>query len=296
MKRKKWIEPIYEYTFHIKPTLIVRTCKNLVSQKGNANGTSFAAGQKQDNSHSGIMSSMSVQKLKSAILWLVYSAEWKTFYREKSKKWYPFQLTFVTLTLPTQGEYTDQQVKQIMNNFLTSAKYVFGLRNYVWRMEPQKRGTAHIHLTADCYMHWKRLRQLWNKQLKRYNLLNGHVDPNSTDIHSLKSLNNIVGYLIKYYTKENEGRREINGRLWGCSHALTKARHLKVSGIESDGFKLFNQFRDAIDSYTEKDFFNLYYMQNRWFEKIPKGEIKKLVEETMQGIRYIPTTQEISFQ
>ena len=293
MAKRKWIEPIYEYTFHLKPTFVVRTSRNIAQHSSFSNSSSFTTGIKQENETKGIMSPEAIKKLKSAILWLVYSAEWKKFWHEADQRFYNYQLTFVTLTLPTQNEKTDQEVKAMMNGFLMSAKYAFGLKNYCWRAEPQRRGTAHIHLTADCFMHWKKLRYLWNRQLKKADLMNGHSNPNSTDIHSLKSVANIVGYLIKYYTKQVGERRAMNGRLWGCSHALTQARHLKVSGIESDGHALQKELLPQLIYEEQKDFFTMYNMKNEWFKHIPEGVIKKAMRETMEGIRYTKTTQEI---
>ena len=45
-------------------------------------------------------------------------------------------------------------------------------------------------------------------------------EPNTIDIHSVKNIKNLAAYLIKYMSKNEEGRREIQGKIWGCSKNL----------------------------------------------------------------------------
>ena len=47
------------------------------------------------------------------------------------------------------------------------------------------------------------------------------TNPNTTDIHSVERINDLAAYLIKYMSKKEEGKREIKGKIWGCSQNLS---------------------------------------------------------------------------
>lgn len=46
------------------------------------------------------------------------------------------------------------------------------------------------------------------------------TNPNTTDVHSVKNIKNLAGYLCDYMAKKGQGG--IEGRLWGCSRNLLK--------------------------------------------------------------------------
>ena len=293
MPRYKAQPPVWVSNFHLRPDMVVERIYNANADHHRVPSNAWARFEQPNNDTKGEMSKNAVRKLKSALLWLVASAEWKRFYHKSHQKYYWFQLTFVTLTIPDQGEKTDQQIKAMMNSFLMSAKHVFGLRAYCWRAEPQKRGAIHIHLTADCFMHWKELRHLWNRHLKKHSLLGGHTNPNSTDIHSLKSIRNIVAYLVDYYTKKSEGRREIKGRLWGCSHNLTQARKTSLECFPDKAEEVSKAVAEVVECWEQKDFGNIAYAPWEWWKNIKHPTIKSIMEQTFRTIRYQKTTQEI---
>lgn len=47
--------------------------------------------------------------------------------------------------------------------------------------------------------------------------------PNSTDVHSIKLINNLPAYLAKYCVK-NDGYRKLKGKLWGLSTSLSQIK------------------------------------------------------------------------
>jgi len=223
----------------------------------------------RDNTAKGVLSSKSASKLKNAINWLVSASPTKRIYHKSTKSTYQFKLNFITLTLPTlDHSISDFKFKNtLLHNFLNTCKYKFGLKNYVWKVECQKNGNIHAHITTDTFIHHVELRKTWNRILKKNSLLDAYTtkhsalsfaeynsmynskglidqykmrnafvqgksanwcNPNSTDVKAVHKISDIAAYLIKYMSKSEEGRRLVSGRLWGCSYNLSAANSLTV--------------------------------------------------------------------
>ncbi len=133
----------------------------------------------------------------------------------------------------------------------------------MWRAEAQKNDNIHFHIIADKYIHWRDLRDSWNRILKDYKYVSKYVskqdaayrienglpnaiscqgqgrsadspvpidqykaweDPNSTDIHKLDKVDNVSNYVCKYLTK-NQGYRKIEGRIHGSSDTIRNTNY-----------------------------------------------------------------------
>lgn len=237
------------------------------------------------NQHKGLVSPNARRKIRTAIDWLIASADEKYLFSKKTGQYHSWKISFCTLTLPTQGELGDIEIKHILNAWLTFAKYAFGLKSYIWKAEPQARGTIHIHITSDCFMWHKTVRDSWNKLLKKYQLLNGHEDPNSTDIHSTYKIKNIAAYLCKYFTKQSEDRRAIKGRLWGCSRTLSNARGIRFEMPWSDmKYEVYHMRKEAIHVH-QKDYCESFYMRNNYLRDMPACKLKSIFQARARMIR-----------
>lgn len=180
------------------------------------------------------------------------------------------RICFVTLTLPSQQQHTDNELKRrCLMPFIQELKRRYGVREYLWRAEPQKTGQLHFHLLVDVEIPARQLRAAWNKQLAplgyieqyRQNQQHWHRNgfrvrkellkywpehrqrkayeegkasnwssPNSTDIHALRKIKNVVAYVVKYCAKDSQGRK-LQGRLWECSETV---RNLESYEVEID--------------------------------------------------------------
>lgn len=157
--------------------------------------------------------------------------------------------------------FTGKMLKLLLNNL----SYNCGLKNYIWRVEAQSNGNIHAHIITDCFIHHSTLRYLWNQILTKENLINHYqskhstltisdylnlypvsekhtlesrtrafkygsstnwANPNSTDVHSIKNIDNIGSYVASYFTKKQEGKRELTCRLWACSESLSSSNKL----------------------------------------------------------------------
>lgn len=282
-KEQTHLSPKWRITYHPRHVTIIPKPSRYKTRSLNLRGSNPSIGLNAQ--HKGIVSSNAARKIRTAIDWLLASADTKYLYSKKTGKYHPWQINFCTLTLPTQGNKSDKQIKQILNAWLQVAKYEFDLKSYIWKAEPQKRGTIHIHLTSDCFMWHKKVRFTWNRLLKKHGLLNGHEDPNSTDIHSTYKIKNMSAYLCKYFTKGKEGERTIEGRLWGCSRSLSKARGIR---FEMDWAEKKNEeyflLQDSVKRYA-KDFCDSYYMKNDWYKSLQDCELKRLFDARRRLIR-----------
>jgi hypothetical protein len=289
----------------------------LYSQRmANFGGTDSEAGLKE--MHHGYISPHSARKIRNAVDWLLAAAKEKWVYSKKNNRFYKWKLSFLTLTLPTQGQMTDLEVKSVLNSFLTLAKYNYGLRSYIWKAEPQARGVIHFHLTSDCYMWKNSVRFEWNRLLRKSGLLNNHDDPPTTKIHSTYRVKNMSAYLTKYFIKANQNEnypplkpshlirtnkdvrftreefvnskihnyiRPINGRLWGCSHSLSQARNLSYI-VDSDEMRSLNsELRKESTRETQKDYCNFFFLKDGFYQRLPAGAIRDDYNNHLSKIR-----------
>jgi ribosomal protein S17E len=210
----------------------------------------------RDNTHSSKMSKQAQRKCKRAINYLLLNSTSKCNYSRINYKDTKFKISFITLTLPARQMHTDNQIKRdCLNSFLIEANRLWDVKHYVWRQEKQRNGNLHFHLLFDKFVPWQEVRGLWNRLISklgyiesyRHNMLmfhskgfkvrkdlintwsvanqikaytkgkkNNWCNPNTTDIHSVRFVNNISAYVTKYMTKESSKRyRKIKASVIG---------------------------------------------------------------------------------
>lgn len=254
--------------------------------------------------HDGIISYHSQKKMKTALEWLILISRQKKIYSRSAGRFVKFKLCFVTLTLPSQQRHTDQQVKsKCLNSLLIELRKFHGLKNYIWRAEKQANGNIHFHLVMDKFIEASKLRERWNricnvlgytseytnrmcaeihefsdyKKLfgkqgsedvlhKRYayGKATGWTNPNSTDIHSIRKVHNILAYLFKYMSKnisddksmtdEEKELLKVSGQLWNLSESLSKMQSVKIV-VDSYVDKEIQRIMSEITSYEYRDDF-----------------------------------------
>jgi hypothetical protein len=213
-----------------------------------------------DNRHKGKLSPQALRKITKAVDYLVYLVPRRKYFTTADGRAGNYFLSFVTLTLSSDQIHTDYEIKQhCLEPFLNEMRQRWKVSNYIWRAEKQANGNLHFHIVADRFIWWSDLRDSWNyyqerlgyvtryrnnqkawhrdgfrfrpelakswskdKQLAAYKtgLRHDWNSPNSSDVHSLKTITSVRSYICKYITK-SEQSQEIAGRLWGCSYELT---------------------------------------------------------------------------
>lgn len=182
--------------------------------------------------YSGTLTKGAIKRLSKCINLLVESAEKKKVYCKALGKKIDFKLSFITLTIPTADHIEAKTAhKLLLEPIIKYLRQNHGLKNYVWKVELQKRGQLHYHITSDCYVDHTELRNKWNVLLVKNGFMREYIESknstnaNSTDIHSVKKVRDLAAYLIKYFTKEYQNPIALNGKLWDCSLGLKKAKY-----------------------------------------------------------------------
>lgn len=210
--------------------------------------------------YTGLITKSTAKRLRYVINLLVAQAKWKTVRNPYSGKEYKFKINFITLTLSgPQESVTDKQIKsEMLKPFLRRLRRRAGLRSYVWRAERQKNSRLHFHITSDTYIDLNIIRDEWNRQQSKFHFIdyyrsrNDAVWPNSTDVHSVKDIENLAGYLVKYMAKEDPDAQQIEGRLWDCSTNLKTKEKLRFE-MGKPEFELLEKLQSKYELIVPED-------------------------------------------
>lgn len=137
---------------------------------------------------------------------LIDASKSKKVYHRESKRWYSFKLNLVTLTLPSSQIHTDREIhEQVFKMFIRAWKRKSPELLYIYKAEVQDNGNLHYHLTTNTYIHHRELRNMWNYYCEKlgYVSRSGLDSPNSTDVHSLKSVKKLAAYMVSYLSKKD---------------------------------------------------------------------------------------------
>lgn len=130
----------------------------------------------------------------------------KRVYNKEKNKWFKFKLNIITLTLPSAQVHSDNEIhekcfKPFIRAFKQDAKSLL----YIYKAEVQDNGNLHYHLTTNSYFHHRQLRNCWNMYVNKLGYVDRSVSatPNSTDVHSIKSLDEWTNYMVGYLSKKD---------------------------------------------------------------------------------------------
>lgn len=239
-------------------------------------------------------SKRSIARLKIRLQWFIRQSRFKTIYSKKNKARYNYKLSMITLTLASSQREKDLKNKSyLLNHFLTIMRRENRIKNYIWRAEKQKNGNIHYHIIIDKYIHHSIIKSTWNNILKKAGYIdefykkNNHKNPNSTDVHALRNIKNVEGYLIKYMSKDENEENEVQGRNWTCSHGITQ-NCKDITLTEKD--ELTDVIEYVIknipeDRIIKDDFFCIYIIKIEEIFKICK-EFKYYFADYLNKMRY----------
>jgi len=168
----------------------------------------------------------------------------------------------------TEHNISDATFKNVfLHTFINNLRNKYNMVNFVWKVEAQENGNIHAHFATDIYINWEELRMIWNRilinngvmdsytkkftnltfeeyvnmstikdksdlqSLKKafnYGVSTGWKNPNTTDVHAVYKVKDIGAYLAKYFSKSDNDRRRITGRVWSCSYGLSSKNKLIV--------------------------------------------------------------------
>lgn len=278
---------------YVHPTSVTVAPKRSYAGQGSLNKT-YSHLLVSQRKHKDSLSSTAARKIRKACTYLYASANTKRIPGSLYTSSYNFKISVITLTLSSRQIHPDKViVNKLLNQFLIEAKKYWKVDKYLWRAEKQKNGNLHFHIVIDKYVHWNEIRNVWNRiqnklgyvdryreemlkfhaggfkvredllktwsyksQIKAYSSgkANDWNNPNSIDVHSLKFINNLEAYLIKYLTKEYQNKN-VSCSLWSSSRNLTNlsgGRDIYNSHVSSE-FKRLKASKNT--RYYETDYF-----------------------------------------
>ena len=207
-----------------------------------------------DNKHKGKISNAAGKRMRNAIDWLMCYADKKKVYQRERKVKFNYLIGFVTLTLSAKQSHSDKVIKKtLLHQFLTEARWRWGVIHYVWKAEKQRNGNIHFHIVTDKFIPYRELRDCWNRiqsklgYISRFAECHGHADPNSTDIHSVAKIKNVAAYVKKYMSK-HEDEEQIEGNIWGLSYSLSRSKNLTMYMSE----EISKQFDYITNKYPDR--------------------------------------------
>lgn len=200
--------------------------------------------------YSGKVAAGTEKRIRKAIDIFLQTTPTRRIWNPVIEIFHDFRLGFLTLTIAETRRNIDAKEghQKLLRPFLDWAK-TKGVKNYIWKAELQERGQLHYHLTIDEFIHYMDIQKKWNYLQKAAGLLddyarrNGHFNPNSTDIHSVRNVQNFDVYLAKYIAKASQNQAKLNGKVWDCSQGLKKPRFTDELDSETEW-----RIRDAIES------------------------------------------------
>lgn len=257
-----------------------------------------------NNRHQGDLSAKAQDKIRNAVNWLALASPKQTVYHRATDRNYTFKLNFITLTLPDTDESITQKdfTSKLLQPWLSYARQYFNLQNYVWKIEPQKNGKLHVHITSNVFIHHADLRRSWNYQLDRNGYLTafaakfGHKNAPTEQVKAVKSVRNIAGYCAKYLSKVDEGGALKEGRLWGCSYRLSAARRCATHAGAQDELSVVGTLiknpieeRHHFGKMKANGFLQLigtsYFVKGWHWLSLIQGEIKRAFSDTIHFIQ-----------
>ena len=143
-------------------------------------------------------------------------------------------LSYITLTIPATGDLTAEQgYHGLLKHFLQWLRRTKKVNTYIWKAEFQQRGQLHYHITTPAWIHYQEIKDKWNNLLQKVGMLSeyyakqGHNNANSTDIHEVRNITGLCGYLKKEYYKSIQNK-DTTGKIWDCSENLKAHKYYTV--------------------------------------------------------------------
>jgi hypothetical protein len=257
----------------------------------------------QKTQYSGTMTGGARKRLSKAITLMTQAYKPKTIFNSITQQYQYHHLSFITLTVSCHKNIsTDFAYEWLLRPFLGWMRETKGVKCYVWKLEFQKRGQIHYHITFPDFIAWPEIRKTWNSLQRKAGLLDeyakehGHFDPNSTDIHAVEAKQNLANYIIKELGKSINAKRlhakkiiesliqageipadqkkqfiddytgqelKAQGKIWDCSNNLSGAAYFTLP-MESWHMEAFDLLRNKGQLYeVVDDWWSLIYLKSK---------------------------------
>ncbi len=231
--------------------------------------------EEQKKTYSGELKVGTKKRMSKAIDLMVQSVVKQKIYCPMQQKEFTHKLSFITLTVSKKENITARECyDEVFKHFLQWMRRTAKVSTYIWKCEMQKRGQIHYHITTPTWIHWQHIRDKWNNlqraagYLVEFEKEFKHSNPNSTDVHEVRKVSNLSGYLVKEFCKTIQNPKTV-GKVWDCSQNLKKYKYFKV--IESI------QLRDALKDLNRKKKLSFERLEQCVVIKLNKTDISQII-------------------
>jgi hypothetical protein len=278
----------------------------------------------QKTQYSGGMSGGARKRISKAITLLAQASKPKWIFNHILQQYQYHHLSFITLTVSAKKNISTRYgYDHLLKPFLGWLRDTKKVKSYVWKLEFQKRGQVHYHITLPDFIDYKEIRDTWNSLQHKAGLLDeyakehGHFNPNSTDIHSVENRKNLANYLVKELAKAVDAKRlhateivnsliqageipieerkkfideytgdelKADGKVWDCSNNLAGANYFALP-MESWHMAAFDILRNAGElREIVQDWWSLIYINSNSPPEILKGSEQTQLDDYLQTI------------
>lgn len=206
---------------------------------------------KNMKTYSGTMTEGTKKRIRKTIDLLMQLSPEKKKYNPVTGRVIKHQLSFITLTVSNDEKMLSAKdgYNLLLAPFIRYMRDKKELKTYIWKAELQKRGQIHYHITTPEIIDYKTIKEYWNHLQDKAGLLEKfkakykHNQPNSTDIHQVRKINNIQAYLSKEFCKTVQNETPTTGKLWDCSMNLKGAKFFSVEMKSQHEKNIWNAYR-----------------------------------------------------
>jgi hypothetical protein len=252
--------------------------------KGNV--VRFASPEEKENlkrnNHEGYISKKARKRLADSVDWINEITKMRKAVIDGIQVKY--KLTFITLTLPSSQvndltfemarelqrktliktggiqfgskglmNYVDDLIKRnCLNQFLTELREKHNLKLYIWRAEAQKNGNLHFHIVTDIAIHYKTVRDIWNRIVNKL----GYVDEYRKEHEKMS----IEDYRQKYskrmyikHLKREETDQEYNNRTLNAYNKGLSEGWVNPNSTDIHAVKKIRDLRKYVTKYLAKE-------------------------------------------
>lgn len=195
----------------------------------------------QQKTYSGTLTDGAKKRLRRCIELLIQTTKERWQYDPIQGKEVKHRLSFITLTVSQSTNITAREAYDTcFVHFLQWLRRTMKVKTYVWKVEVQKRGQIHYHITTPSWIHYQEIRDKWNNLQRaagytaEYFKKTGHHDPNSTDIHKVKNMENWGDYIIKEIVKSIQNPNT-TGKVWDASNNLKRSTYYSFEFQDENG-------------------------------------------------------------
>ena len=218
--------------------------------------------------YSGTMTPGARKRMTKAVTLLCQATKPKWITNPVNGRMQYHRLSFCTLTVSSRKNMTAKDCYQkLVQHFIQWLRRTKKITSYVWKAELQQRGQIHYHFIFPEFIHYREIRNVWNRLQREAGLLDEfaakhkHADPNSTDIHEMINVRKTAKYVVKELGKDIDAKKlQMQEQLneWKRTGEITHLEWIELSSqLKQDKFYTEGKIWDCSDNISGMGYFTM---------------------------------------